>query len=187
MHFTSCQLLLKGYYGISTPKPVDDEHIIEHQRKWFAEKDSDAYFVKFEAYKQLMNELDGIPAIKVFDNQGQQITYLDDGESSCSGRAAEFIASLSPDSTYNNIPGITLSDVLSRLEPINAEKADNSGSKSADFYIVAYWASFAGKLNRKVIYEPLSNHYRNDKITLILANCDVRKGWGKPKLRGLGF
>jgi len=178
---------MKGYYGISTPKPIDDERIMKRQLKWFGEKEHDAHFVKFEAYKQLMNEIDGIPTIKVFDYKGQQITYLNDGEYSCSGRAAEFIANLNVDSTYNYVPGTMLSNILSQLESNDNAKLGRSFSGNTDFYIVAYWASFAGKLNRKFIYEPLSSHNKNDKIALILVNCDVRKSWGEEQLRKLGF
>lgn len=184
---TSCQLLMKGYYGIRTPKPIDDERIMKHQLKWFGEKEKDTYFIAFEAYKQLMNEIEGIPAIKVFDYKGQQITYLKGGEYSCSGRAAEFIANLNVDSTYNYVPGTMLSNVLPKLASIDKKKSGESISEDADFYIVAYWASFAGKLNRRFVYEPLSRHDKNDKVELILVNCDVRKSWGDEKLRKLGF
>ena len=187
INFTSCQLLMKGYYGIRTPKPLDDERIMKHQLEWFGEKEHDTYFVKFDAYKQLMNEIDGIPAIKVFNYKGQQITYLNDGEYSCSGRAAEFIEKLNADSTYNYVSGTILPNILSQLESNDNTKLGRSFSEDPDFYIVAYWASFAGKLNRRFIYEPLSSHKRNDWVALILVNCDVRKSWGEEKLRKLGF
>jgi hypothetical protein len=94
--FTSCQYTLKTFYGIKKQK-VETENSL---KKYLKRKDINSdniYTVNQNDLIQIAKQIGGVPDILIFDKNGKNIIYKEEGQ--CNAYAFNFIEELSNEMT----------------------------------------------------------------------------------------
>ncbi len=171
----SCQPVAMLIYGIKKPSRVSIMKI-EQKAASLGLDTSMMYCIKPEIYPKFLNELKSLPNIRIYDKAGNLHNYRENPEE-CKSTAEYFIRNLRRDApfTYNRDSSFYL--LPQQLEGLQKQPFFIETLPAADYYIVVFWATFLGKLNKDYVVPWVSQAKNNydTKIQLINVNCDLRK------------
>jgi hypothetical protein len=135
------------------------------------------------AQKTLFTALNNVAnGYYVFDKQGSLICYT--GATTCSGTQFRQLLAGKIDSFQTcKEQNITLQSVIEATYDLAEKPVTLTQFKSADYYVVSYWAKFLG--GRKGYKEQVSwmedlimEHESQYKFTYIKINADMQENWG---------
>ena len=176
LFFTSCKFVLKKYYGIRNPKVETEESL----RKYLKRKginSNNVYTVSYKDYKDIMKQIGGIPEILIFDKNGRNIIYKEEGQ--CNAYAFNFIEELSKDIEFKYNDSLRLDDYFSKLKDFEGNPVTIKKDESADFYLFIFWTRYSGRLNKDhvKVWEEQAINNKKSKIKVIKVNLDMQKWW----------
>ncbi|MEI7980202.1 MAG: hypothetical protein WCI71_01025 [Bacteroidota bacterium] len=179
---TSCRSVVGLKYGMKPPGEESPESLISFLKKnsfpanhQFLFKDSTGYYEALRNPQFRKNFLSHM----IFDREGG-LLYRDTIK--CQWAGADFIRSLDRDSSYMKTEGLVLSQVFSRIKPIELHSGSDDQEINPDFTMVITWAKFLGKYNYRLF--DLTAAVAENKgaiIRLIYLNIDMQKSWNIPE------
>ncbi len=176
--FTSCKSVLKTFYGIKKPK-IETENTLRKYLKKKDINDDNIYTVNYSDFKKINKQIDGIPEILIFENNGKLIKYKNDNE--CNAKAFDFIENLSKTDSLRYDKKTTLNNYLNKLRDFNGKAIKMEKDNNIDFYLFVFWAKYVGRLNKDhvKIWEEQANNNKRSKIKVVKVNLDIQKWWEK--------
>lgn len=171
----SCKPLMLKMYNIKEPGVVTKTHILKTALKYGLDTsgivtvDADQFLATLSAQ--------ALPDIAVFDRDGAYIEYRAT-DSSCNSGLFEFIPALHPEGAYRKTGKTSLQEALKKLRDINGHEIA-SLDKKADFYLLIYWTTWIGKLNKDHVraWEQLALKNKNCTIKVVKVNLDIQDYW----------
>lgn len=172
--FFSCTAVMKKIYGIKKPS-IESPESLKKDALGFGFDTT--YILTSNAEKFLDNfHGKGIPDIDVFDSEGNYIEYRD-SDTSCNAGLFKFIPELNTNKIYNKTGKKKLDEELSKFVDLYGKP--HQIEKDADFYLMVYWATWTGRLNKDHVaeWEQLVKENKNCKIKYIKVNLDMQTHW----------
>lgn len=172
--FSNCKFVMLKMYGIKKPKFETEKSIIR-----FAEKKhlrtNNIVTVNANDFLSILKQ-GGVPEVDIFDSEGQYIEYRKT-DSSCNVGVFDFIPALHTNTQYNKTGKKNLANELIKFRDLNGNNL--SPIDKADFYLLIYWATWAGKLNKDhvKIWEDSAYANKNANIKVIKVNMDFQENW----------
>jgi len=179
---TSCQPIIKLFYGIKNPKVENEQTLTKYMSKKDINKDN-VYTVDFDNYQTSLESINSkIPEVFIFNKKGQFIPYGE--EYACNASAFSFIENLNKDSSYNSTNNTTLDRTLIGLCDLKGQPRTINTSDNTDFFVFIYWTRWAGKLNKDHVKVWEQQALSNDKadIKVVKINMDFQEFWGEENL-----
>ncbi len=177
LSLTSCAVVMKKLYGIKKPKLETHASLVKNARK-FGFDTTNMVTIGSKDWTEVFNGANGIPNAEIFDSKGEYIEYRQ-ADTSCTAGLFEFIPSLAPTVQYNKTGKTTLQTQLEKYRNLEGELVSSNYLQAADFYLVIYWASYVGRLNKDhvKIWEDMARANPKAKIQVIKVNLDCQANW----------
>lgn len=170
----SCNPLMMKMYGIKDPE-VENQKTIE---KSALKYDLDTTNIVAVESRYFPAALKGhsIPDAAIYDRNGKYVEYRQT-DTSCNAGLFEFIPALNMDNSYNQPDSLPLSSRWINFRDLQGNVI--SEPQGADFYVLIYWAVWAGKLNKDhvKVWEDLAKNNQNCKVKVIKVNLDIQENW----------
>ncbi len=172
----SCRPVLMKYYGIKKPKIENEKSLIRKANK-FGLDTTNILSVNSGDFLSVING-QGIPDAKIYDKHGNYIEYKEN-DSSCNAGLFEFIPELNLNTEYTIKDTPNFHIEYAKYRDLKGNDIDKPNS--ADFYIVIYWTTWTGRLNKNhvKIWEELAKENTNCKLEVIKINLDMQEYWDK--------
>ncbi len=175
----SCRVpILKTVYGIHDPRIETEQSILKKAEKYDLNKAA-IVSITPSAFRTFQEIHPGVPEALIFDKQGNYIEYKAT-DKSCNAGLLGFIPALDKNGRYNRTGKTTLNTEIAsfrdlRGRPLPASYLD----PTADFYVLASWACYAGHLNKDHVkaWESLAASNTKAKIQFIEVNIDMQQWW----------
>lgn len=173
----SCTWLLKKSYGIKKPK-VETANSVRSKAMGFGLDTSNIVTVKSTEFKEVLQTHKNIPDADIFDSEGKYIEYRAT-DTSCNAGLFGFIPALSKEKQYNKTGLTTLEKEKARWLDLQGKPLRNDFIRPADFYVVIYWTTWTGKLNKDHVkaWEKLAHENKNASIQVIKVDLDYQSHW----------
>lgn len=176
LSLSSCKFVIKTFYGIKKPK-IETEKSLKKYLKRKGINSNNIYAVSQNDFMQITKQIGGIPEILIFDKNGNNIMYKEEGQ--CNANAFDFIDNISKDMKFKYNNSLKLDNYISKLKYFNGKPATIDKSKDIDFYLFIFWARYTGRLNKNhvKIWEKLANNNTKCNIKVIKVNLDKQEWW----------
>lgn len=171
-------------YGIKKPKPKTKKQIERYLDKKEIDK-SAVYSLTVDGVKEVFNDLGGLPRMLIFNKEGEYIPYVSPGDTStCIGDAQDFFKDLDANKTYTVSDERTLESTMKELRTLDGEVVLMDNLPKADFYVLAYWATYMGRMNKENLREWIADEEANDKsdVHILKVSCDFQTWWKEEDL-----
>ncbi len=161
-------------YGIKDPD-IENEKTITKKALDCRLDTSNIVTVNSKDFRRVL-KAQGIPNGAIYDRSGKYIEYRQ-ADTSCNAGLFQFIAKLNLTDMYNQPDSAGLKTELGKLRDLKGNQLKQPDP--ADFYLLIYWAVWAGKLNKDhvKIWEDLARENKNCKIKVIKVNLDLQQYW----------
>ncbi len=176
--WSACQPVMFFLYGIKKPRPVPDSKIIKKALDIGIDT-AQLYTIKKDQYYSVLQAIGTLPNIRIYDANGLHYKYWESPDE-CKAGAAEFLKNLRRDADSKALNDSAFYRLPLELETLHGKAfAQSTLSQDAEFYVIVYWGTFLGKLNREYLESWMkeSRENRNVNIHLIYVSCDMRKAW----------
>ena len=166
--------IILSLYGLHDPKIENEQSIIESAKEYGLDS-KNILTVNGEDYYNVISEA-GIPDCDIYDREGNYIEYRET-DTSCNANLFQFIPNLAKSKSYNKPGNISLTEKLKKLRTLSGEKVPQL--EAADFYILMYWTTWSGYLNKDhvKVWEDLARDNKNSNIKVIKVNLDIQDYW----------
>ncbi|MBK8969765.1 MAG: hypothetical protein IPM36_24535 [Lewinellaceae bacterium] len=174
----ACQPVMFFLYGIKKPRPVPDSKIINKALDLGIDT-AQLYTLQKEQYYPVLKAISSLPNIRIYDAGGLHYKYWESPDE-CKAGAAEFIKNLRRDADNQPLNDSAFYRLPLELETLHGSAfAERKLPRDADFYVIVYWGTFLGKLNRDYIESWIKEARENRQVNihLIYVSCDMRKAW----------
>lgn len=167
--------------GIKKPKQLSNEELVRYLQKYNHSKTLFLIPKSKKDYSTLINQqYSRIPDAMFFNRHKQFIPYRENPES-CGISPVDFAISLLPE-LHIQADTLQLHSIINQLcwshdgSPVNMQELPQ-----ADYYVLLFWAKFAGKLNKKVLVEwhegLQSDLYPGLSLVKLWVNMDPQTSW----------
>ena len=97
--------------------------------------------------------------------------------SNCNANLFQFIPNLTKSKSYNKTGKSSLSERLEKLRTLDGKNVPQL--EEADFYILLYWTTWSGYLNKDhvKVWEDLARDNKNSNIKVMKVNLDIQNYW----------
>lgn len=175
--FSNCTKTILYGYGVRNPKIETQQSITSYliSNKLFSEN---SYALKDTA---ALNKyfLSGIrsPEIQFYDKNGFLMLYRDDKK--CNGQNDSLISFLDEMNVVKIDSSNNILEYITQLKTLDGKALNPEDFKYHDYYLVLYWAKWAGKVNKiKMIdWEESIKNKKNVKIKAIKVTSDYMNFW----------
>jgi len=176
LFISSCQFLLKSYYGIKNPKIETEKSLKKYLKRKNINSDN-IYAVNYNDYLKILKQTKGVPEIMIFSADGKCIKYKEEGQ--CNAYAFDFIETLSKNETLQYIDSLNLNEYLHMLKDLDGKPVTVKKNKETDFYLFIFWARYTGRLNKNhvKIWEEQADNNKKAKIEVFKVNMDKHFWW----------
>jgi hypothetical protein len=166
--------IILSLYGVHDPKIENEQSIIETAKEYgldtkniLSSNGDDFYDVISDA---------GIPDCDIYDSKGNYIEYRAT-DTSCNANLFQFIPNLAKSKNYNKTGKSSLSEKLNKLRTLKGKSVPQL--EEADFYILMYWTTWTGHLNKDHVkaWEDLAMANKTSKIKVLKVNLDIQEYW----------
>lgn len=180
--FSSCKPVIMFLGGMHNPKPEDKESLISYLEKKDMPTDNILVFTDSIVHYRKFKEIIGVPEIQVFNKQGILINYKDTG-SACSGPAELFTKAICSVNNLSSNASKTITSELKNLVTFDNNPVVLASDGGFDFYVLIYWARFAGNLNKSKAREWERNlkNVTGCNVWVAKVNMDWQKKWYEKK------
>lgn len=170
----SCKPILLKLYGIKNPG-IEDEKSITTKALKFKLDTSNLVTVSSNDFLQVL-EQQSIPEAAIYDKNGKYIEYRET-DSSCNAGLFAFIPALNLNAQYNQPDKPDLFAELSKFRDLKGNPLSNLNP--ADFYVLIYWTTWSGRLNKDhvKIWEDQARNNKNCHIQVVKVNLDLQSYW----------
>lgn len=170
----SCNSVMMKLYGIKDPEIETEKNI----RKKALKYDLDTTNILTVNSKDFPKKLNAtsIPDVAIYDRNGKYIEYRQT-DTSCNAGLFQFIPDLNVGTTYNQPDSASLQAEFPKFRDMKGKPVNMP--EHADFYVVIYWAVWAGKLNKDhvKVWEDLAKNNKHAKVKVIKVNLDMQDYW----------
>lgn len=184
MSLASCNPIMMKLYGIKDPELENEKSI----RKSALKYDLDTTAILTVTSTEFLDKISktGIPDVAIYDRNGKYIEYRQT-DTSCNAGLFQFIPDLKTGANYHQPDSASLEKEWAKFRDLKGNRV--AKPEEADFYVLIYWAVFAGKLNKDhvKVWEDLAKNNKNAHIKVIKVNMDMQEYWpeaDKEKLTG---
>ncbi|MDP1620997.1 MAG: hypothetical protein Q8M08_01530 [Bacteroidales bacterium] len=175
---SGCKTYMYFKYGFTQPKEENPEKLFAFLEKRHFPCNNQYLFTDSSAYtkairnplfrKYLFNHL-------IFRRDG---TLLQRDTTQCQWSGYDKIASLDPDSTYDECNDLKLNQILQNIQSFGKNLYQNDVLSEPDFTIVVTWAKFLGTYNSRLfVLSEAVNLNQKSRIRLIWLNTDMQESW----------
>jgi hypothetical protein len=170
----SCNAVMMKMYGIKDPEIENEKSICKKALKYDLDTTNILTVYSTEFPKKLRST--SIPDVAIYDSKGKYIEYRQT-DTSCNAGLFQFIPDLKKGAAYNQPDSAALQTEMMKFRDMKGNKVEMP--EQADFYVVIYWAVWAGKLNKDhvKVWEDLAKNNRQANIKVIKANLDMQEYW----------
>lgn len=179
---SSCNYVVKKAYGIKKPRIESEASMKKAAMKFGMDTTNIWTNASGDFFKNLNGK--GLPDIDVFDANGNYIEYRDT-DTSCNAGLFGFIPDLDPTKTYRKTGLKKLNEETEKYRDVKGNKV--KVKDGADFYLLVYWASWTGKLNKDHVaeWEALAKANKSSKIEFIKVNMDMQSYWSEEEQQSI--
>jgi len=166
--------IILSLYGLNDPKIENEQSILESANEYGLDT-KNILTVNGEDYYTVISEA-GIPDCDIFDKDGNYIEYRET-DTSCNANLFQFIPNLTKSKSYNKTGKSSLSEKLEKLRTLDGKNVPQL--EEADFYILLYWTTWSGYLNKDhvKVWEDLARDNKNSNIKVMKVNLDIQNYW----------
>ncbi len=161
-------------YGIQKPKVENKTTILKKAIKY----NMDTTNIVSVGSRDFLSTLakNGIPDAAIYDKHGRYIEYRQT-DTSCNAGLFKFIPELSLTGKYNQPDSANLDSELLKYRDLMGNTLPTR--VPADFYVLIYWTTWAGRLNEDhvKVWENLALANKNCDIAVIKVNLDIQAYW----------
>jgi hypothetical protein len=176
-----CKRALLAAYGVRNPGFEDRASLNDFLEKHEVRDARLLVFADTAALTRFYRRGLGLPEARFFNASGHFVPYKEEAET-CNAGVRDFITDLAGTASTAADPGQTLAQELDRVYSLSDGKPfEIAALPPADYYVVAYWARYIGKINKKVWdwqTEIEKARAKGVRIELLLVNADFQKLWG---------
>ncbi len=176
-----CTPAMKMIYGIRSPKVENHQSLTDYLRRKGLRTDN-IYTVDADSYARMLELIDaGIPDVMVFDREGRFLPYGED--SACNAGAFEFLRTLDRTRQYTSKEAPRLHEIATLLRDMHGRPVNLP--EGSDFYVVIFWARWAGRLNKDHVKVWEESALRNPAadVAVLKVNMDMQQYWEESKTR----
>lgn len=172
--YLNFESIILNLYGVHDPKIENEQSLLETANEYGLDT-KNILTVNGEDYFSVISEA-GIPDCDIYDSQGKYIEYRET-DTSCNANLFQFIPNLDKNETYNRTEKSSLSEKLYKLRTLKGKNVPQL--EQADFYILMYWTTWTGHLNKDHVkeWEDLAMANKNSKIKVLKVNLDIQEYW----------
>lgn len=165
---------MKMLYGIGKPG-VETAASIRKKALKAGLDTSTIVAVSSEAFLQVLRD-NAIPDASIYNRQGRYIEYRQT-DTSCNAGLFQFIPALRADGVYAMPDSLPLQKEWEHLRDLNGLPL--APPKDADFTVLIYWTTWAGRLNKDhvKVWEEQARANTACKISVVKVNLDIQDHW----------
>lgn len=173
---SSCTYFIKKAYGIKKPD-IENEESLKAAAVKFGFDTTNILTNNGENFLKNISSV-ALPDIDIFDANGEYIEYRDT-DTSCNAGLFQFIPDLDLTKTYRKTGAKKLDTEIAKYRDVKGNTAQVK--PGADFYLLVYWATWTGRLNKDHVaaWETLAKANKNCKIEYIKVNMDIQSYWSE--------
>jgi hypothetical protein len=176
-----CTKIFMYSYGIRNPKIESPKSITEYLKKNGLKTESSYALKDTVTLNAFFKSNIGSPEIRFYDKNGYLMLYRDNKK--CNAQNDSLIEFLDPKNVIRIDSSQNIYPYLNNLRSLNGEKVNIGEFQGYDFYLITYWAKWAGKVNKikMVDWEKSLSVKTNLKIKSIKVTSDYMEFWNIKK------
>lgn len=169
-----CQPILFKLYGIKNPEIENEKSILKKALK-FGLDTSNIVSVNSKDFLYVLKG-QSIPDAAIYDSKGKYIEYRN-SDSACNAGLFQFIPALNASEQYHQPDSADLFTELQKFRDLKGNVLKEP--TFADFYVLIYWTTWTGRLNKDhvKIWESLARQNSHAKIEVIKVSLDLQEHW----------
>jgi hypothetical protein len=174
---SGCTKLFLYSYGIRNPKIENEKSILEYLKENDLQTDNNFSLKDTSALYRFFDSKTGTPEIRFYDKNGYLMLYRDDKR--CNAQNDSLISFLNPTNIIKIDSSQNIYSSLNELRTLSGEKLNSQEFQQYDFYLVTYWAKWAGKVNKTKIadWENSLKEKKDLRIKSIKVTTDYMDFW----------
>ena len=178
---SSCQTILLMAYGVKKPRPISDDKISARALQYEMDT-THLYTIMPSKYVAVINEVASGPNVFIYDRAGNRYNYQSDSVETCKGRVEGFIEDLNTNVKYDLANDSSFFRFQHAMEKADGQAFANQVLPEADCYLLVFWATWLGRLNKQYIpdWKAAAQNNPNVKMHILYVSCDMRKAWKPP-------
>jgi hypothetical protein len=175
--FSSCTKIMLYTYGVRDPKVENSRTLTAYARNTGMETDNLYAFRDTVTQNAFFRSKIGTPEISFYNKDGFLMKYKD--EKKCNAQDQSLISLLDPKKTVAADSSHNIFQYITGLRTLNNKELNKKDFDGYDYYMIIYWAKFAGSTNKTHIpdWEREVRKKTGLKIKVIKVTADYMDFW----------
>jgi hypothetical protein len=174
---SGCTKILLYSFGVRNPKIENQKSLNQYLKRNKITTENSFCLKDTISFNKFYTEGIGIPEIRFYDSNGYLMLYRD--EKKCNAQNDSLISFLNPSNVSKIDSSNNIKDYLKNIKMLNGKDIEQKHFENFDYYLIIYWAKWAGKVNKKkmVDWENSIKQKSGLKIMAIKVTTDYMNFW----------